>query len=52
VYAAETAPAVPYEPVLPEISSTIPSPVIEIGRRATRPAELNAIAPGTARARR
>jgi hypothetical protein len=52
VYAAETAPAVPYEPVLPAISSTMPSPVIEIGRRATRPAELNATAPGTDRARR
>ena len=37
MYAADTAPATPYEPVAAETSSTMPRPTIEIGSLATRP---------------
>ncbi len=41
---ALTIPAWPYEPVINEISSTMLSPVIDTGSRATNPAMLNASA--------
>jgi hypothetical protein len=52
MYAAETAPARPYEPVAAETSRTMPSPTMEIGRRATRPAALKRRVPGSASTRR
>jgi len=36
---AATAPATPYEPVLDWTSSTVPSPIMDIGNRPTKPAE-------------
>ncbi len=39
-----TIPAWPNEPVINEISSTMLSPVIDTGSRATKPARLNASA--------
>ena len=50
--AAETAPATAYEPVLVETSSTMPSPTIEMGSRATRPVALKRSVPGRASTRR
>ncbi len=44
-----TRPACPNEPVVIEISRTVPSPVIAIGSRATSPATLKARARGSAR---
>src|SRR3954470_7950083 len=47
MYAADTPPAVLYDPVLPETSRTMPRLVIDSGSRASTPAALNARAPGT-----
>ncbi len=52
MYAAEIAPATPYEPVAAETSSTMPRPIIEIGRRATRPVIEKRRVPGWTRIRR
>ena len=49
---ADTAPAVAYEPVLVETSSTTPRLTMEIGRRATRPLSEKARAPGRDSTRR
>ena len=50
--APDTAPASPYESVCDSTRITMPSPTIEIGIRATKPAAENARAPGVARTRR
>ena len=52
MYAAETAPATPYEPVAAETSSTMPRPTMDIGSRATSPVALKRSVPGSASTRR
>ncbi len=49
---ADTEPARPYDPVSASTSSTMPSPTIEIGSRATTAATENRAVPGRARIRR
>ena len=44
-----TRPAISYEPVSPWMKSTMPSPRMAIGRRATSPARENLSAPGSAK---
>ncbi len=46
---AVTSPARPKEPVVSEMSSTIPRPVIDSGSRASRPANVKRRATGSAR---
>ena len=45
---AVTSPARPNEPVTMETNNTMPSPVIDSGRRATKPARVKARAEGSA----
>jgi len=45
MYAAATWPASLYEPISELTSNTMPSVIIDIGRRARIPAEENASAP-------
>ena len=44
--APATVPARPYRPVIDAISSTVPSPYMDIDIRPTKPLAVNASAPG------
>jgi len=46
---AESKPALKYEPVRDSTSKTAPRPYIEIGKRATSPANVKLKAPGSER---
>ena len=47
--AAETTPALKYDPVRDCTSKTAPNPYIEIGKRAINPAKTKELAPGKVR---